>query len=52
MSKSGYTLLEILIALGLLSILSSIAVIQYRGTMLSAEKKRIKRLCFTVRHQG
>ena len=42
MSKSGYTLLEMLIVLGLLSILSSIAVIQYRGTMLSSEKRELK----------
>ena len=42
MSKSGYTLLEILIALGLLSILSSIAVVQYRDSILDVEKRDLK----------
>ena len=41
MSKSGFTLLEILIGLGLLSILSSIAVVQYQGYILDVEKKEL-----------
>ena len=41
MSKSGFTLLEILIGIGLLSILSSIAVVQYQGYILDVEKKEL-----------
>ena len=41
MSKSGFTLLEILIGLGLLSILSSIAVVQYQGYILDVEKREL-----------
>ena len=42
MSRSGYTLLEMLIVLGLLSILSSIAVIQYRDSRQDTEKRNLK----------
>ena len=37
--ESGFTLVEILIGMGILSIISSIAIVQYRGYIQDVEKK-------------
>lgn len=44
MNKSGYTLLEILLTVIIVSIIGAIATVSYRGYILTIEKKELKNL--------
>ncbi len=42
MNKAGFTLIEILVGMGILAILTGIATVSYRGYILDVEKRELK----------